>query len=174
MLNCFKNIKLNKKVLLILLIIGIGIYMGGKYIDIEKVEEIKPEEEISAEDNKFINIIGYVLNEKNGQIERKVFFVKQNEIVIDMYKNILNKIIETNDNENMKSIGEIIGLKVKESKFNQGTLKIEFENNITEFENLNEKDRGYVIEMIDKTMKEINEINKIEYYFCDKEYIPSV
>ena len=43
-----------------------------------------------------------------------------------MYKNILNKIIETNDNENMKSIGEIIGLKVKDSKLHQGNLKIEF------------------------------------------------
>lgn len=175
MLKWFKKVKLSKKVILIVLIIGISSYIGIKYIDIEEVEEIKPEEEIAVvDDNKFINIIGYVLNDENGQIERNIFTVKQNEIVIDMYKNILNKIIEINDNENIKSIGEIINLKVKDSNLNQGNLKIEFENDISDFEILSEKDRGYVIEMIDKTMKEINEINEIKYYFGDKEYIPSV
>lgn len=175
MLKWFKKIKLSKKVILIVLIIGISSYIGIKYIDIEEVEEIKPEEEIAVvDDNKFINIIGYVLNDENGQIERNIFTVKQNDIVIDMYKNILNKIIEINDNENIKSIGEIISLNVKDSNLNQGNLKIEFENDISDFEILSEKDRGYVIEMIDKTMKEINEINEIKYYFGDKEYIPSV
>lgn len=170
-------IKINKKKILyvifgVVLIIFLAIISGN--IEVEKVdniEEISLEAEISEEDEKQINFVGYVLNTDNSTIERKLFIINQDEVVTDMYKNILNKVVQKNNEENLRSANEIFEVSINRCEEDKGILSIYLDNDILEFEKLSSLDRENFIKMINKTMLEINEITNVRYFFCDKEYV---
>ena len=80
-------IKINKKKILygifVVALVIIGFIISGN-IEVEKVDnkgEISLEAEISEEDGKQINFVGYVLNTDNSTIERKLFVINQDEVV---------------------------------------------------------------------------------------------
>ena len=170
-------IKINKKKILYVIlgvILIIFLVIISRNIEVEKVdniEEISSEAEISEEDEKQINFVGYVLNTDNSTIERKLFIINQNEVVTDMYKNILNTVVQKNNEENLKTVNEIFEVSINRCEEDKGTLSIYLDNDILEFEKLSDLDRENFIKMINKTMLEINEITNVRYFFYDKEYV---
>ena len=107
-------IKINKSlkkiicfIILILVFISIVIFIFNN-VEIEKVEEIEPELEISEEDSKKVNVKGYVLNKETCEIQERNFLLSQKEILDDMYKSILNLVIVKDDDENKITVNEII------------------------------------------------------------------
>ena len=170
-------IKINKKkilyVIFVVTLVIIGFIISGN-IEVEKVDnkgEISLEAEISEEDEKQINFVGYVLNTDNSTIERKLFVINQDEVVTDMYKNILNIVVQKNNEENLKTVNEIFEVSINRCEEDKGTLSIYLDNDILEFEKLSDLDRENFIKMINKTMLEINEITNVRYFFYDKEYV---
>ena len=173
-------IKINKSlkkiicfIILILVFISIVIFIFNN-VEIEKVEEIEPELEISEEDSKKVNVKGYVLNKETCEIQERNFLLSQKEILDDMYKNILNLVIVKDDDENKITVNEIIELNIDRCEENLGVLSIYFTNNISSFESLDENNRRYIVEIITKTMMEINEVVSIKFYFNNIEYIPNI
>ena len=170
-------IKINKKKIIFVMFLFILICLIcfiGSNIEVEKVDEINEInvlEEISEKDEKQINFIGYVLNTGNALIEKRSFIIDQGEVVEDMYKNILNKLVQKNEEEIVKTVNEIYEININRCEEENGVLSIYLNNDILEFEKLDVKDREYVINMINSTMLEINEIIDIRYFFNDKEYI---
>lgn len=170
-------IKINKKKILYVIlgvILIIFLVIISRNIEVEKVdniEEISSEAEISEEDEKQINFVGYVLNTDNSTIERKLFIINQDEVVTDMYKNILNTVVQKNNEENLKTVNEIFEVSINRCEEDKGTLSIYLDNDILEFEKLSDLDRENFIKMINKTMLEINEITNVRYFFYDKEYV---
>ena len=170
-------IKINKKKILYVIlgvILIIFLVIISRNIEVEKVdniEEISSEAEISEEDEKQINFVGYVLNTDNSTIERKLFIINQNEVVTDMYKNILNTVVQKNNEENLKTVNEIFEVSINRCEEDKGTLSIYLDNDILEFEKLSALDRENFIKMINRTMLEINEITNVKYFFYDKEYV---
>ena len=170
-------IKINKKKILYVIlgvILIIFLVIISRNIEVEKVdniEEISSEAEISEEDEKQINFVGYVLKKDNSTIERKLFIINQNEVVTDMYKNILNTVVQKNNEENLKTVNEIFEVSINRCEEDKGTLSIYLDNDILEFEKLSDLDRENFIKMINKTMLEINEITNVRYFFYDKEYV---
>lgn len=170
-------IKINKKKIIFVMFLFILICLIcfiGSNIEVEKVDEINEInvlEEISEKDEKQINFIGYVLNTGNALIEKRSFIIDQGEVVEDMYKNILNKLVQKNEEEIVKTVNEIYEININRCEEENGVLSIYLNNDILEFEKLDVKDREYVINMINSTMLEINEITDIRYFFNDKEYI---
>ena len=170
-------IKINKKkiscVLFLIILICLICFIGSN-IEVEKVDEINEInvlEEISEKDEKQINFVGYVLNTGNSVIEKRSFIIDQYEVVEDMSKNILNKLVQKNEEEIVKTVNEIYEININRCEEENGVLSIYLNNDILEFEKLDVKDREYVINMINSTMLEINEITDIRYFFNDKEYI---
>ena len=173
-------IKINKSlkkiicfIILILVFISIVIFIFNN-VEIEKVEEIEPELEISEEDSKKVNVKGYVLNKETCEIQERNFLLSQKEILDDMYKSILNLVIVKDDDENKITVNEIIELNIDRCEENLGVLSIYFTNNISSFESLDENNRRYIVEIITKTMMEINEVVSIKFYFNNIEYIPNI
>lgn len=170
-------IKINKKKILYVIlgvILIIFLVIISRNIEVEKVdniEEISSEAEISEEDEKQINFVGYVLNTDNSTIERKLFIINQDEVVTDMYKNILNTVVQKNNEENLKTVNEIFEVSINRCEEDKGTLSIYLDNDILEFEKLSALDRENFIKMINRTMLEINEITNVKYFFYDKEYV---
>lgn len=170
-------IKINKKKIvctIIMLLIVCVFFILASNVEIEKIDEnkeINTAEEISEEDEKEINFVGYVLNTENSIIEKKTFIIDQYEVVNDMYKNILNKLVQKNEEESLKTVNEIYEINVNRCEEDKGVLSIYLNNDILEFEKLDIKDREHIIKMINNTMLEINEITNIRYFFNDKEYI---
>ena len=149
----------------IIFIFLIGIIILCMNIKIEKVEEIEPEGEISNEDTKTINIIGYYYNKETNQIESKECLVNREELLIDLYENLLLKIMEDNSDEMLLSINEIVKLKLTECRYDSGNIRVYFDNSIDEFNSLDLNMKKVVIQIIEKTLKEINEIRNVEIFF---------
>lgn len=170
-------IKINKKKILYVIlgvILIIFLVIISRNIEVEKIdniEEISSEAEISEEDEKQINFVGYVLNTDNSTIERKLFIINQDEVVTDMYKNILNIVVQKNNEENLKTVNEIFEVSINRCEEDKGILSIYLDNDILEFEKLSALDRENFIKMINRTMLEINEITNVRYFFYDKEYV---
>ena len=133
----------------IIFIFLIGIIILCMNIKIEKVEEIEPEGEISNEDTKTINIIGYYYNKETNQIESKECLVNREELLIDLYENLLLKIMEDNSDEMLLSINEIVKLKLKECRYDSGNIRVYFDNSIDEFNSLDLNMKKVVIQIIE-------------------------
>lgn len=173
-------IKLDKKIkrfiiigIIVFSILGIVLFFVNN-VEIENVEEIEPESEISEEDSMKINVVGYVLNIETLELEKRTFLINQKDISNDMYKTILNELIQKDNDEKKLTVNEIIELNIDSCSEELGVLSIRFNNDIQCFEILDENNRKYVIEMISKTMKEINEVQSIRFFFNDIEYVPAV
>lgn len=149
----------------IIFIFLIGIIILRMNIKIEKVEEIEPEGEISNEDIKTINITGYYYNKETNQIVSKECLVNREELLIDLYENLLLKIMEDNSDEMLLSINEIVKLNLKECRYDSGNIKVYFDNSIDEFNSLDLNMKKTIIQIIEKTLKEINEIRNVEIFF---------
>lgn len=149
----------------IIFIFLIGIIILCMNIKIEKVEEIEPEGEISNEDIKTINITGYYYNKETNQIVSKECLVNREELLIDLYENLLLKIMEDNSDEMLLSINEIVKLNLKECRYDSGNIKVYFDNSIDEFNSLDLNMKKTIIQIIEKTLKEINEIRNVEIFF---------
>jgi len=143
-------------------------------IEIENIEEINPVEEISKEDEEKIIIHGYYFDKELNEIIKKEILMSNAEIREDMYKNILNRISIGEEDENVESLNEIINLNIDKVVQEDNTVNVYFINNIQEFEILDENRRKNVVEIINKTMFEINGIEKVNFYFNNIQYIPSV
>ena len=158
-----KNIIIGGIIFIFIFLIGIIILCMN--IKIEKVEEIEPEGEISNEDIKTINITGYYYNKETNQIVSKECLVNREELLIDLYENLLLKIMEDNSDEMLLSINEIVKLNLKECRYDSGNIKVYFDNSIDEFNSLDLNMKKTIIQIIEKTLKEINEIRNVEIFF---------
>lgn len=157
----------------LILLIGIVVF-GIKYVNIERVEEIVPAEEISKTDEIKTVIYGYYYDKLKDDIVRKEILINQDKIREDMYKNILLTIFMEDSDENIVSANEIFSLNIDNIQNEDSSLCVYFNNPINEFENIDEKDRENLMQIIVRTLREINGIDNVRFYFNNIEFVPSV
>ena len=168
--------KNNKKILLLICIIMVCV-LGGIYVisnvEIEKVDNIIPMEEISQEDENIVKIIGYFCKKDSKEIISKELMIDREKITNDMFRNIINNILINNDvgSEFININSEFCELIIDKVELNNRCLKISFLNNINDFECLDIEKREIIISIIKKTMLEINEIDSVRFFFNNVEYI---
>lgn len=165
-----------KKIVIGLIVILISVFciiFLINNIKIEKVEEISPEEEISQDDTENITIIGYYYNIETSLVEKKECIINRSEILTELYKNILVKVMEKYEGESVLSVLEIIDLKLDKCEIESGSVSVYFSNNIEEFNLLENNMKNVVIEIIEKTLKEINGVNSVKVLLNNVEVVLS-
>lgn len=144
-------------IFIIILILGIGYLV---YININSEEEIEreytPEQEISDEKMRETIVDLYFLYEETNQLEIERRQIDSKKLLDNPYKELIMLLIEGPRNENLKKImPEYITINNVEIK--NGIVFINFSDN---FENSEKKE--LIINSIEKTLKQFNEVEKIE------------
>lgn len=158
-----KKIK-NKKYLIIIILILLIISILSLILIINKNKsnkkiELLPEEEISEEQYRQTMVLLYFINNITGEIETETRLVDIKILINNPYETLINMLIDGGKKENL--ISNI----PKETKINKIELKnniliIEFSEQFLEINNVGNKNK--IINIIEKTLKELLEINNVE------------
>ena len=149
--------------ILFIIIIGIMILRNNKKNNEDFIKEYTPLEEISEEQFRMTNITLYFYDTttKNlaaeiRQIDSKKLLEKPEQILIEMLINgpqsnseNLQKLFPENSN-------------LIDTKLENGILYINFSNNIFDDEKNDDEKNNLLIESINKTLSQLNEINEIK------------
>lgn len=152
----------NKKIIiyiviifLILLILGIGylVYINIKYNE-NNINEYIPEEEISDMELRKTVISLYFCNPETNSIEEEKREIDSKNLLDNPYKYLVQLLLEGPKGEKFCKIfpAEIT---IEEAYFENGTVYLKFSSVIDENKDL-------IIESLQKTLKNLNEVQKIE------------
>ncbi|MGN1298597.1 MAG: GerMN domain-containing protein [Candidatus Scatovivens sp.] len=153
---------MKKKIIIIIcviavLIVGIVFYFNRN----GNVEEYIPEEEISEEDSKMTTIILYFQNKETKELETEIRNISSKDLLLEPYKNILQLLMEGPQNENLeKTIPE--GVILNSVSIENYCLKIDFSRQFIENCSEDEKIRKNIIESINNTLTQLNEVSSIK------------
>ncbi len=140
--------------LLIILITAIFVLNFIKVFNNKEKKEILIQEEISEQQNRFANVLLYFIDYQTGELETEYRLVDIKKLLNKPYEIIINMLIDGPKNSNYKkSIPK--ETKINKLDFKNGMLEISFYPVISE----NNKNEVHLI--IEKTLKELLEIEKV-------------
>lgn len=152
-------------IILILFILILGIFKINNNKNIET--EMQPEEEISEEQYRQTMVLLYFINSKTGEIENETRLVDVKILINNPYETLINMLIDGAKKENLFSYIPK-NTKINKIELKNNILIIEFSNEFLEINNSKNKEK--IINIIEKTLKELLEINNIEI-ICNGEII---
>jgi hypothetical protein len=130
--------------------------------DKKNSEEIIPEEEISDEQQRKTMITLFFQNIEDGSLETESRTIDVKKLAENPYEEIIKIMMEGTTNKNLKNAipeGTILNSAILEGD----TVLIDLSNEFIE----NSKDIS--VDAIEKTLKELNEVNNIKIIFNGKE-----
>lgn len=125
----------------------------------ENIEEIVPAEEISDEQERKTLVTLYFPNKENDNLVTELRNIDVIKLAENPYEEIINMLIEGPKNENLKSIIPEC-TKLNNAKIEGDTVIIDFSNEF--IENCKEGEEKPIIESLEKTLSELNEVNYIK------------
>lgn len=145
-------------IILIILIICIGAIIKKNNKKTPK-NEIMPQQEISEEQYRQTMVLLYFINNVTNEIETETRLADVKELIKNPYEILINMLIDGGKKENL------ISYIPKNTKINKIELKdniliIDFSAEFLEINNLENKNK--IINIIEKTLMELIEINKVE------------
>ena len=149
-------------IFLILLVIGMGylIYINVTYNENEiEFNEYTPEQEISDEQLRETVIKLYFLNKETNELEEEKREIDSKNLLENPYKYLVELLIEGPKNENLKKLIPE-GITIIGAEIENGIVTLKFSNNFMENQEIN--DNEIIMNSIEKTLKELNEVEKIE------------
>lgn len=151
-----KNIK-RKMVILITIfsmLAGLILYL---YL-VNMPDEYVPEEEISREELKNVQVEVFFESKENNQLEAEIRNVSSKDILLNPYETLLNILLEEPENPKLEKIIPD-GMKIENIKLKDYCLSVEFSNS----ENIaNEEIKLKIKESIEKTLTQLNEIANVK------------
>ena len=125
------------------------------------IDDYVPLEEISDEQLRKTNIILYFKEKESNKLSTEIKQIDSKELIQNPAKILVENLMEEPQNDNLvKLLPEY--LKLLSLNFSNGILKIYFSDEESDFVNLDESQKNLIIESIEKTLKQLKEINKIE------------
>lgn len=143
-------------IFIVLLIFGIGYLV---YINVNNEEETKeytPEQEISDEQMRETVVNLYFLNEETNELEMERRAIDSKLLLENPYKTLIMLLMEGPQSENLKKIMPEY-ITINNVEFKNGVVFLNLSNN---FEN--EEKKELIIQSIEKTLKQLNEVEQIE------------
>lgn len=126
--------------------------------------EYIPESEIEETELRKTIVSLYFLEKETGEISKETRLIDSKELLKNPYEKILNMLIE---GPKGVTLDKIIpdGVSIKESKFENGTVIINFSSEFKDIEN-----KEVTIEAIRKALTELNEVTDITVLIEGEEY----
>ena len=143
-------------IFIVLLIFGIGYLV---YINVNNEEETKeytPEQEISDEQMRETVVNLYFLNEETNELEMERRAIDSKLLLENPYKTLIMLLMEGPQSENLRKIMPEY-ITINNVEFKNGVVFLNLSNN---FEN--EEKKELIIQSIEKTLKQLNEVEQIE------------
>lgn len=150
---------------IVILIVIIGIVVVTN-VDIET--EYIPESEIEEVELRKTIVSLYFKDKESGEIVKETRLIDSKELLKNPYERLINMLIEGPQNEELQKI-LLENVKVLETKYENGCVTINFS---TELSNIQEKD--LFIQMIEKTLKELTEVNSIKILIDGNEIVENI
>lgn len=161
----------NKKVMMyisivfiLLIIIGLGylvyINLAGEKQENE-ISEYIPQEEITDEQIRMTTIELFYLDKNTNTLEKEIRNIDAKELIDNPAKLIIEELLKDPNNENhVRIIPE--NSKLNSASINKGILYLDFSESFIEDETLGKEKESLILESIEKTMKQLVEINSIK------------
>lgn len=136
----------------------------------ESLTEYTPLEEISEEQLRKTNIILYFEDKMTGELATEIRQIDSKTLIKNPEKKLVEFLMRGPQNDNLQKIipDEIELLDVKLKK---GILSINFLDNSLSINNLETNRQKLIIDSIEKTLLQLNEINEIKILINDEEII---
>ena len=138
--------------------IGILVVNNKKRNSEFEIQEYIPQEEISYEQLRKTNIFLYYLNKETGELDSEIRQIDSREFLEKPEKRLIVLLIEGPQNQDLKKIIPE-GTRIIDINLEKGILNINFSE---EFILNQEENMEIIIESINKTILELNEINSIK------------
>jgi len=138
--------------------IGILVVNNKKRNSEFEIQEYIPQEEISYEQLRKTNIFLYYLNKKTGELDSEIRQIDSRELLEKPEKRLIELLIEGPQNQDLKKIIPE-GTRIIDINLEKGILNINFSE---EFILNQEENMEIIVESINKTILELNEINSIK------------
>lgn len=155
-------------IILILLIIGVGVYL--LVINLTPVEEseIEPQEEISDEQMRKTIVALYYQEKENDELLAEARSIDAKILLTDPYTTILNLLLENPKNENLKSAIPN-GTQVLKTELKGDTVYVNLSKEFIDNHTGGEKEENLTIYSIVNTLTELNEVNSVKFLVDGKE-----
>ena len=147
----------------IFFIVYIGYYLINNTINKKnnKIKEYIPPEEISQDQLRKTNIILFYEDIKTGELKEEIKQIDSKNLIENPEIFVINLLLEgPKDTDNYKKIIPQ-GAYLLGTKYDNGILFINFSEELSEINNMEENKKILIINSIIKTISQLNEINKI-------------
>lgn len=139
-------------VIILIVIIGIVIVTN---VDIET--EYIPESEIEEVELRKTIVSLYFIDKQTNQISKETRLIDSKELLKNPYEKLVNMLVEGPQGENLQKILPD-NISILETNYENGCVTVNFNS---EFENVENK--NIIFEAIEKTLKELTEVVKVQF-----------
>ncbi len=152
--------KIMSILIIILFLIGIGVYLINKgiIVDLNKETEIIPSEEISAQQMRQTIVTLYFFNVETGNLEPEARLIDIKDLIDLPYETILKLLMEDPKNENLKSLFPE-NVEINKIYADGDLIVIDFTEKFLEYD-LNNKEN--LVNSIVKSLTELVEVNRVK------------
>jgi len=150
-------------IILILCIVGVGIYLIVKNNPEAqpKTDEIEPVEEISEEQMRTTLVTLYYQNSETKQLTPEGRMVDVKNLLTDPYTELINLLIEVPKNEKLQTVIPT-GTKVLKTELKEDIVYVDFSKEFIENHQGGENEQLLTINSIVNTLTELNEVNGVK------------
>lgn len=148
---------MNKKVIIVLAIIIIALICAILIFNANVEVEYVPEVEVEDTDLRKTIVVLYFKDANSGEIQKECRLIDSKDLLLDPYTVLVNMLINGPESENLERIIPEKTI-INNIRLADDCLYIDFSAELIE----NNEDKTQIIESIEKTMTELNEINSVE------------
>ena len=155
-----------------IIIIGVVISKNNKKSGKDLIEEYTPLEEISEEQLRKTNITLYFFDTMTKKLATEIRQIDSKKLLENPEQILIEALINgpQSKSDNLEKLFPE-NTNLIDTKIINGVLYINFSNNIFSEEKIDEEKNNLLIESIDKTLSQLNEINEIKILINGEEVI---